>query len=132
MGMTDPVADMLTRIRNASSAYHETVDIPASRLKTEMARILKEEGYIRDYKIIEDQKQNIIRVFLKYGPNRQRTITGLKRISKPGLRVYANKDEVPKVMRGLGVAIMSTSQGVMTDREAREKGVGGEVLCYVW
>ncbi|MGI6036237.1 MAG: 30S ribosomal protein S8 [Limnochordia bacterium] len=132
MGMTDPVADMLTRIRNASSVYHETVDIPASRLKTEMARILKEEGYIRDYKIIEDQKQNIIRVFLKYGPNRQRTITGLKRISKPGLRVYANKDEVPKVMRGLGVAIMSTSQGVMTDREAREKGVGGEVLCYVW
>jgi small subunit ribosomal protein S8 len=132
VGMTDPVADMLTRIRNASSVYHETVDIPASRLKTEMARILKEEGYIRDYKIIEDQKQNIIRVFLKYGPNRQRTITGLKRISKPGLRVYANKDEVPKVMRGLGVAIMSTSQGVMTDREAREKGVGGEVLCYVW
>ena len=132
MGMTDPVADMLTRIRNASFVYHETVDIPASRLKAEVARILKEEGYIRDYKIIEDQKQNIIRVFLKYGPNRQRTITGLKRISKPGLRVYANKDEVPKVMRGLGVAIMSTSQGVMTDREAREKGVGGEVLCYVW
>ncbi|MGI6036811.1 MAG: 30S ribosomal protein S8 [Limnochordia bacterium] len=132
MGMTDPIADMLTRIRNANSAQHEMVDIPASSLKKEVARILKEEGYIRDYKIIEDANQGVIRVFLKYGPHKERVIQGLKRISRPGLRVYAKKDEIPRVLRGLGVAIVSTSRGVMTDKQARQTGVGGEIVCYVW
>lgn len=132
--MTDPIADMLTRIRNANHARHEHVDIPASRVKEAIARILKEEGFIRDYERIEDGKQGILRVHLKYAPGREKTrvITGLKRVSRPGLRVYARKDKIPKVLGGLGVAIVSTSQGILTDREARRRGVGGEVLCYIW
>jgi small subunit ribosomal protein S8 len=132
MVMTDPVADMLTRIRNASSANHDQVEIPASRLKSELARVFKEEGYIRDYKIIDDGGRSVIRVFLKYGPNKGKVITGIKRISKPGLRVYAKHDGVPRVLGGLGCAVLSTPQGVMTDRAARKAGVGGEVICYVW
>lgn len=123
---------MLTRIRNASSVFHDTVDVPASNLKKEVARILKEEGYIRDYKVQEDGKQGMIRIYLKYAPPKRQVITGIRRISKPGLRVYAKHHEVPKVLGGLGVAILSTSRGVMSDREARRSKVGGEVLCYVW
>lgn len=130
--MSDPIADMLTRIRNASSVFHDAVDIPASKLKVELARILKEEGYIRDYKVSDDGKQGMIRIYLKYAPPKRQVISGLKRISKPGLRVYAKSDAVPRVFGGLGVAILSTSHGVMTDREARRSKVGGEVLCYVW
>ena len=130
--MTDPIADMLTRIRNANMARHSTVDIPASKLKRSIVEILKQEGFIKDYEYIEDQKQGIIRIHLKYGKGAERIITGLKRISKPGLRVYAGKDELPTVLGGLGVAIISTSRGVMTDREARKMGHGGEVLCYIW
>ncbi|MGI6081295.1 MAG: 30S ribosomal protein S8 [Limnochordia bacterium] len=132
MVMTDPIADMLTRIRNASSANHDQVDIPASRLKQELARVLKEEGYIRDCKIVDEDGRSMIRVFLKYGPNKQKAISGIKRISKPGLRVYARHEEIPRVLGGLGCAVLSTSQGVMTDRTARKAGVGGEVICYVW
>lgn len=132
MVMTDPIADMLTRIRNASSANHDQVDIPASRLKQEIARVFKEEGYIRDYKIVDEDGRSVIRVYLKYGPNKGKVITGIKRISKPGLRVYAGHEEIPRVLGGLGCAVMSTSQGVMTDRNARKAGVGGEVICYVW
>lgn len=132
MVMTDPIADMLTRIRNASSVKHESVDIPRSKLKEELARILKGEGFIREYKVIEDDKQGTIRVYLKYDSGKGQVIRGIKRISKPGLRVYANKDEVPRVLGGLGVAILSTSQGIMTDRVARKAGIGGEVICYVW
>jgi small subunit ribosomal protein S8 len=132
MVMTDPIADMLTRIRNANLVRHEKVEIPASTIKKEIARILKEEGFIRDAEFVEDNKQGIIRVFLKYGPNNERVITGLKRISKPGLRVYAKSTEVPKVLGGLGCAILSTSAGVMTDKQARQSHVGGEVLAYVW
>ncbi len=132
MAMTDPIADMLTRVRNANMVYHESVDIPGSNLKREIARILKDEGYIYDYKWIEDDKQGVIKIFLKYGQDRERVITGLKRISKPGLRVYATKDRIPKVLGGLGVAILSTSKGVLTDKEARRERVGGEVLCYIW
>jgi small subunit ribosomal protein S8 len=130
--MTDPIADMLTRIRNANMVRHEKVEIPASTIKKEIARILKEEGFIRDAEFIEDNKQGIIRVFLKYGPNNERVITGLKRISKPGLRVYAKSNEIPKVLGGLGIALISTSAGVMTDKQARQAHVGGEVLAYVW
>ncbi len=130
--MTDPIADMLTRIRNANMVRHSTVQIPASNLKRSIAEILKQEGFIKDYEVIKDQKQGIIRIHLKYGQNNQRIISGLKRISKPGLRVYVNKDELPKVLGGLGIAIISTSRGVMTDREARKIGCGGEVLCYIW
>lgn len=132
MVMTDPVADMLTRIRNASMVYHDSVDVPASNFKKELARILKEEGFVRDYRVIEDGKQGIVRLYLKYGAERQRVISGLKRISKPGRRVYARQDQVPRVLGGLGVAVISTSQGVMSDRQARQQGVGGEVVCYVW
>ncbi|MFM1654475.1 30S ribosomal protein S8 [Brevibacillus sp. B_LB10_24] len=132
MVMTDPIADMLTRIRNANMVRHEKVEIPASNLKKEIARILKEEGFIRDAEFIEDNKQGIIRVFLKYGANNERVITGLKRISKPGLRVYAQSTEVPRVLGGLGIAILSTSSGVMTDKQARQTRVGGEVLAYIW
>ncbi|EJL39277.1 30S ribosomal protein S8 [Brevibacillus agri] len=132
MVMTDPIADMLTRIRNANMVRHEKVEIPASTIKKEIARILKEEGFIRDAEFVEDNKQGIIRVFLKYGANNERVITGLKRISKPGLRVYAKNNEVPKVLGGLGCAIISTSNGVMTDKQARQAHVGGEVLAYVW
>lgn len=132
MVMTDPIADMLTRIRNANIVRHEKVEIPASKVKKEIAEILKREGFIRDAEIIEDNKQGIIRVFLKYGPNNERVISGLKRISKPGLRVYAKHQEVPRVLGGLGVAIISTSQGVMTDKQARQSQTGGEVLAYIW
>lgn len=132
MVMTDPIADMLTRIRNASMVYHDSVDVPASNLKKEVARILKDEGFIRDYRIIDDGKQGIVRLYLKYGADRQRVISGLKRISKPGRRVYARRDQIPRVLGGLGVAVLSTSKGVMSDKEARKQGVGGEVVCYVW
>ena len=130
--MTDPIADLLTRIRNASMAYHDSVDIPASRLKRAVVQLLKDEGFIQDYQFINQGPQGILRVYLKYGPNKERVITGLKRISKPGLRIYAKKHEIPRVLGGLGVAILSTSRGVMTDKQARREGVGGEVLCYVW
>lgn len=132
MTMTDPIADMLTRIRNGIIAKHETVDVPASNIKREIARILLEEGYIKGYDVIEDGKQGLIRVALKYGKDGQKVILGLKRISKPGLRVYADKNTVPKVLNGLGISIISTSKGILTDKQARELGVGGEVICYVW
>ena len=132
MAMTDPIADMLTRIRNAGNAKHTSVDIPASNIKKEISEILLNEGYIKNYDVIEDDKQGVIRIDLKYGPNNERVITGLKRISKPGLRVYVSKNDVPKVLGGLGVAIISTSKGILTDKKAREENVGGEVICYVW
>ncbi|MDF0727564.1 30S ribosomal protein S8 [Cytobacillus sp. S13-E01] len=132
MVMTDPIADMLTRIRNANMVRHEKLEIPASKIKRDIAEILKREGFVRDVEYVEDNKQGIIRIFLKYGANNERVITGLKRISKPGLRVYAKADEVPRVLNGLGIAIISTSQGVFTDKEARQKQAGGEVLGYVW
>ena len=132
MVMTDPIADMLTRIRNANMVRHEKLELPASNIKKEIAEILKREGFVRDVEYIEDDKQGIIRIFLKYGQNNERVITGLKRISKPGLRVYAKTEEVPKVLNGLGIALVSTSQGLVTDKEARAKKVGGEVLAYVW
>ena len=132
MQVTDTIADMLTRIRNAGSARHETVDIPASNMKKAIAQILKGEGYIKGFRIIEDGKQGIVRIELKYTSEKQNVITGIKRISKPGLRVYTGKDEVPKVLGGLGIAIMSTSQGIMTDKLARKEGIGGEVLAFVW
>ena len=132
MTMTDTIADMLTRIRNANTVKHETVDVPASNIKKEIARILLEEGFVKGYDVIEDGKQGIIRLQLKYGIEGERVISGLKRISKPGMRVYSSKDEIPKVLNGLGVAIMSTSKGILTDREARKENVGGEVICYVW
>jgi len=130
--MTDPIADFLTRIRNANMVYHETVEVPASKIKRDIAEILKREGFIRDVEYIEDDKQGVIRVFLKYGKDKQRVITGLKRISKPGLRSYVKADSVPKVLNGLGIAIISTSNGVVTDKEARAQKVGGEVLAYIW
>ena len=132
MTMTDPVADMLTRIRNANTAGHATVDIPASKFKKNIADILQREGYIKGYDVVEGETQDTLRVAMKYGPDKARVINGIKRISKPGLKVYAKKTEVPKVLGGLGIAILSTSRGVMTDREARKLGVGGEVLAYVW
>ncbi|GGE20848.1 30S ribosomal protein S8 [Marinithermofilum abyssi] len=132
MVMTDPIADMLTRIRNANLVRHESLEVPASKLKREIAEILKREGFIRDAEFIDDGKQGIIRIFLKYGQNNERVITGLKRISKPGLRVYTKSTEIPRVLRGLGIAILSTSKGVMTDAEARKAKVGGEVLAYIW
>ncbi|MCX7843616.1 MAG: 30S ribosomal protein S8 [Clostridia bacterium] len=132
MQITDAIADMLTRIRNASSAKHESVDIPASNLKRAIAQILLEEGYVKGIQEIDDGKQGIIRVALKYTGNKQNVITGIKRISKPGLRVYASKDELPKVLGGLGIAIISTSNGIMTDKKARAQGIGGEVLAYLW
>ncbi|WP_339208736.1 30S ribosomal protein S8 [Bacillus sp. FSL R5-0432] len=132
MVMTDPIADLLTRIRNANMVRHEKLEVPASKIKREIAEILKREGFIRDVEYVEDSKQGIIRLFLKYGQNNERVITGLKRISKPGLRVYAKSNEVPRVLNGLGIAIISTSQGVLSDKEARAKQTGGEVLAYVW
>ena len=132
MHVTDPVEDMLTRIRNANSAKHETVDIPASKVKKAIAEILNEEGYIKGYQVIDDGKQGIIKVTLKYGANKEKVLSGLKRISKPGLRVYASRDELPRVLKGLGIAIISTSQGIMTDKKARAKNIGGEVLAFVW
>ena len=132
MTMTDPVADMLTRIRNANVVKHETVDVPASNMKKELARILLEEGFIRGYDVIEDGKQGIIRIQLKYGQEGERVITGLKKISKPGMRVYAANHEIPKVLNGLGISVISTSKGILTDKQARKENVGGEVICYVW
>ena len=132
MQITDPIADMLTRIRNANTAKHETVDIPASNMKKAIAEILNDEGYIKGYQIIEDGKQGIIRVTLKYGANKEKVISGIKRISKPGLRMYAPADELPRVLKGLGIAIISTSKGIMTDKEARKLHIGGEVLAFVW
>ena len=132
MQITDVIADMLTRIRNANSSKHETVDIPASGVKKAIAEILREEGYINGYEVIDDGKQGMIKVTLKYGANKTKVITGIKRVSKPGLRVYANKEEMPKVLRGLGIAIVSTSKGIMTDKDARKNNVGGEVLAFVW
>ncbi|ALX49381.1 30S ribosomal protein S8 [Lentibacillus amyloliquefaciens] len=132
MVMTDPIADMLTRIRNANMVRHEKLELPASNLKKEIADILKREGFVRDYEFVEDDKQGILRIFLKYGAKEERVITGIKRISKPGLRVYAKADEVPRVLNGLGIAVVSTSHGVLSDKEARTQAVGGEVLAYVW
>ena len=132
MHITDPIADMLTRIRNANSAKHDTVDVPASNMKKAIAQILLEEGYIKNFQLIDDGTQGVIRITLKYGAGKEKVISGLRRVSKPGLRVYAGADELPKVLRGLGVAIISTSKGVMTDKKARELNVGGEVLAFVW
>ncbi|SEQ58045.1 30S ribosomal protein S8 [Piscibacillus halophilus] len=130
--MSDPIADMLTRIRNANMVRHDQLEVPASKLKRDIVDILKREGYIRDYEYIEDNKQGVLRLFLKYGSNNERVITGIKRISKPGRRVYAKSDEIPKVLNGLGIAVVSTSKGVLTDKEARQQAVGGEVVAYVW
>ncbi len=132
MIMTDPIADMLTRVRNASSVKHESVEVPASNMKKEIANILLEEGFVKGFDVIEDGKQGIIRIQLKYGENNEKIITGIKRISKPGLRVYANRDDIPRVLGGLGIAIISTSKGVVTDKVAKRNGVGGEVIAYVW
>ncbi len=132
MVMTDPIADMLTRVRNANDALHEIVEVPGSAMKRSLAEILKAEGFIRDFAWEDDNKQGVLKIVLKYGANKQRVICGVKRISKPGLRVYARKDELPRVLGGLGIAIVSTSQGLMTDRQARTKNLGGEVICYVW
>ncbi len=132
MNVTDTIADMLTRIRNANSAKHDTVDIPASNMKKAIAQILLDEGYIKSFNVIEDEKQGVIRITLKYGPNKAQVISGLRRVSKPGLRIYTSCEDMPRVMRGLGVAIVSTSKGVMTDRQARKENVGGEVLAFIW
>lgn len=132
MQITDPIADMLTRIRNANSAKHETVDVPASKMKKAIAEILCEEGYIKNYQVIEDNKQGVIRIALKYGPSKEKVISGLKRVSKPGLRIYAGAEELPRVLKGLGIAIISTSKGVMTDKKARKENIGGEVLAFIW
>src|SRR5699024_4926018 len=132
MVMTDPIADMLTRIRNANVVRHEKLELPSSKLKVEVADILKREGYVHDYEVIEDDKQDVLCITMKYGANDERVITGLKRISKPGLRVYAKADDVPRVLNGLGTAIVSTSKGVLSDKEARAQAIGGEVLAYVW
>jgi len=130
--MTDPIADMLTRIRNANLAVHDKVDMPVSRLKVEVAKVLRAEGYIKNLKVLEGNPQGTLRIYLKYGSGNQRIIIGLRRVSRPGLRVYAPARRVPRVLSGLGVAILSTSEGIMTGRAAKERGVGGEVLCYVW
>ncbi len=132
MQITDPIADMLTRIRNAGTAKHETVDVPASKMKVAIAQILLDEGYIKSFQLIDDGTQGIIRITLKYLANKERAIQGLKRVSKPGLRIYAGADELPKVLKGLGIAIISTSKGIMTDKQARKLHVGGEVLAFVW
>lgn len=132
MQITDTIADMLTRIRNANSAKHPTVDVPASNMKKQIAQILVDEGYIKSFRVIDDDKQGVIRITLKYTENKSQVITGLRRVSKPGLRIYSNSKDKPKVMKGLGIAIVSTSKGIMTDREARKNNVGGEVLAFVW
>ncbi len=132
MQITDPIADMLTRIRNANSAKHDTVSVPASNMKKAIAQILVDEGYIKDYKVIEDGKQGMIEITLKYGPNKSQVLLGLRRVSKPGLRIYADCENMPKVMKGLGIAILSTSKGIMTDKAARKANVGGEVLAFIW
>ena len=132
MQITDPIADMLTRIRNANSAKHDTVSVPASNMKKAIAQILVDEGYIKDYKVVEDGKQGIIEITLKYGPNKSQVLLGLRRVSKPGLRIYTDCENMPKVMKGLGVAILSTSKDIMTDKAARKLNVGGEVLAFIW
>lgn len=132
MQITDTIADMLTRIRNASSAKHDTVDIPASNMKKSIAQILVDEGYVKGFQVIDDGKQGIIRMSLKYGENKSQIITGLRRVSKPGLRIYTSCEDMPKVMKGLGIAVVSTSKGVMTDKAARKAKVGGEVLAFIW
>ena len=132
MHITDPIADMLTRIRNANNAKHDTVDVPASNMKKSIAQILLDEGYIKSFQIVDDGTQGIIRIALKYNAGKEKVITGLRRVSKPGLRVYVGADELPRVLRGLGIAIVSTSKGVMTDKQAREAHVGGEVLAFIW
>ena len=132
MSMTDPIADMLTRVRNANSAGHETVSMPSSKKLVEIARIMQEEGYVAGYEIVASKPRDILEITLKYGAKKARTIKGIKRISKPGLRIYAGKDELPRVLGGLGTAIISTSKGVMTDRDARKAGIGGEVVAYIW
>ena len=132
MTLTDPIADMLTRVRNANSAGKETVSMPSSKKLVEIARIMKEEGYVKDYEVIAGEPRATLEIALKYGDKKAKTIRGIKRISKPGLRIYAGKDELPRVLGGLGTAIISTSQGVMADRDARKKGIGGEVIAYIW
>ena len=132
MGMTDPVADMLTRIRNANSVYHEKVEIPGSKIKIAIADVLKREGYIKDYRFVPDNKQGILTVMLKYGPDREKVITGIKRISRPGLRAYSKCKDIPRVLGGLGIAIISTSQGILSDNQARKARLGGEIIAYVW
>ena len=132
MQITDTIADMLTRIRNASSAKHDSVDVPASNVKKAIAQILLDEGYISGFTVVDDGKQGVIKIALKYGPNKSQIITGLRRVSKPGLRIYSNVEDMPKVMRGLGIAIVSTSKGIMTDKQARRENVGGEVLAFIW
>ncbi len=132
MQITDTIADMLTRIRNASSAKHDSVDVPASNVKKAIAQILLDEGYISSFTVVDDGKQGVIKIALKYGPNKSQVITGLRRVSKPGLRIYSNVEDMPKVMRGLGIAIVSTSKGIMTDKQARRENVGGEVLAFIW
>ena len=132
MVMTDPIADLLTRIRNANVVHHDKVEIPASKIKRAIVQILKDEGFVKDFEVLSDGKQGLLRVSLKYGPERDRVITGIKRISKPGLRVYAKKEQLPKVLGGLGIAIISTSQGIMSDKQARKIGLGGEVIAFVW
>ena len=132
MVVSDPIADLLTRIRNANTVYHDRIEVPGSKLKKAIVQILKDEGFVRDFEWVDNGHQGSIRVYLKYGPSKTRVISGLRRISRPGLRVYAKKDQVPKVLGGLGVAILSTSHGIMTDKKARQTGLGGEVLCYIW
>jgi small subunit ribosomal protein S8 len=132
MMITDPIADMLTRIRNASNVKHKSVEVPASNMKKRLAEILLDEGFIKKFEVAEDNMQNVVKIDLKYGANNEKVITGLKRISKPGLRVYVKSDDVPRVLGGLGIAVISTSKGIMTDKEARKLGIGGEVVCYVW
>ena len=132
MQITDSIADMLTRIRNANSSKHDTVQIPASNIKKAIAQILVDEGYIKSFKVIEDGKQGVIEIALKYGPNKSQVITGLRRVSKPGLRIYSNCEDMPKVQNGLGIVILSTSKGIMTDKDARKANVGGEILAFVW
>ena len=132
MQISDSIADMLTRIRNANSAKHDTVQIPASNMKKAIAQILVDEGYVKNYKVIDNGNQGVIEIALKYGPNKSQVLTGLRRVSKPGLRIYSNCEDMPKVMNGLGVVILSTSKGVMTDKDARKANVGGEVLAYIW
>lgn len=132
MQITDPIADLLTRIRNASSAKHETVEVPASKMKKTIVGILFEEGYIKKFEVIDDERQGVIKIWLKYGEGKKEVISGIKRVSKPGLRVYASKEDMPRVLKGLGIAIVSTSKGIMTDKQARRENVGGEVLAFVW
>lgn len=132
MVVSDPIADLLTRIRNANTVNHDRIELPGSKIKKAIVQILKEEGFVRDFEWIDNGHQGTIKVYLKYGPSKSKVIAGLRRISRPGLRVYAKKDQVPKVLGGLGIAILSTSRGIMTDKKARQEGLGGEVLCYVW